>query len=198
MEKDIEKEILEKDKTKKYRILVLMLCSLIGLLAITTIILSIIVANKNEQLYPEKIGINIVNTDYYEPNDQVKGKYGLDFFIVFDAKKHPKYDEWVKKYDIGDNYETEDYIKLNKAFYESIKYLFLDLECLTSDWRYVKFYYSINEDTEETIEGARKKIVEIKNSFFDSFYYKNCVQLSKEEYIKAITVCIYLPTSIEE
>ncbi len=198
MEKDIEKDILEKDKTKKYRILVLMLCSLIGLLAITTIILSIIVANKNEQLYPEKIGINIVNTDYYEPNDQVKGKYGLDFFIVFDAKKHPKYDEWVKKYDIGDNYETEDYIKLNKAFYESIKYLFLDLECLTSDWRYVKFYYSINEDTEETIEGARKKIVEIKNSFFDSFYYKNCVQLSKEEYIKAITVCIYLPTSIEE
>lgn len=198
MEKDIEKEILEKNRIKKYRRIIVILSSLIGLLAITTIILSVIVVNKNEQLYPEKIGINIVNTDYYEPNDQVKGKYGLDFFIVFDAKKHPKYDEWVKKYDIGDNWETEDYIKLNKAFYESIKYLFLDLECLTSDWRYVKFYYSINEDTEETIEGARKKIVEIKNSFFDSFYYKNCVQLSKEEYIKAITVCIYLPTSIEE
>ena len=123
MEKDIEKEILEKDKTKKYRILVLMLCSLIGLLAITTIILSIIVANKDEEVFPEKISIDVVNTDYCNPNDQVIGSYGLAILVFYDAKKHPKYDEWAKLYEIDDYFKYEDEINLNKAFYETIKNL---------------------------------------------------------------------------
>lgn len=198
MEKDIEKEILEKNKTKKYRRIIVILSSLIGLLAIITLILSIIFVNKDEEVFPEKISIDMVNTDYCNPNDQVIGSYGLAILVFFDAKKHPKYDEWAKLYEIGDYFKYEDKMNLNKAFYETIKNLFSNLEYITSDTRYVKFNYSISEDTEETIEEARKKLVDIKNRFFNSLYYENCIQLAKEEYINGICIAIYLPTSIEE
>ena len=143
MEKEIEIELLEKSKTKKYKRIIFILSSLIGLLVIITIILSVVVANKDDQVFPEKIGIDVVNTDYCNPNDQVIGSYGLAILVFFDAKKHPKYDEWAKLYDIGDYFKYEDYMNLNKSFYETVKDLFPDLEFLTSDWRYVKFYYSI-------------------------------------------------------
>ena len=75
-------------------------------------------------------------------------------------------------------------------FYETIKSEFqkLDFSIYHLD---LSFYYSINDVTDASMEECKDIMTKIKDSFFDSLYYKNCIKLSCEDYITMITINMF-------
>ena len=135
----------------------------------------------------------------------VKGKYGIDFAIELDAKKHPKYNEWLESNNINEesfkhwnDSESEYNEVINKEFYETIKNYFPNLKHEISKRKYIVFDYEIYKDTDEKIIDAKNKMNVIMDSFFKSNTYNYCVELTKEDYISTITIVLYSPKSVEE
>ena len=211
MEREIEKESIEKvdkNKVKKYRIVIIILSSIIGILIILIASLTTMLSKENIYCeYHDKISIRLhnENKDFSSADEMVKGKYGINFAIELDAKKHPKYNEWLKSNDINEesfkslnNSESEYNETINKEFYETIKNFFSNLKYEISKRKYIVFDYEIYEDTDEKIIDAKNKMNDIMNSFFKSNTYKYCVELAKEDYISMITIVLYSPKSVEE
>lgn len=207
MEKKIEKEILNENTNKKgnikYRVVIIILSSIIGLLTIITITFSVVINNRVTN-YPDNLSVLYYNKNYSDENEKVKDTYGLKIGISLNLDRHPKFKEWEDSLGFEcdrDNYEKMVELgyfkKISESYYETIKEKFANLKCIISNESYyLSFYYYVNEKCDKTIKEAKIEMNQIKNNFFKSKYFNNFVKISNEDCINMISINIFLPSNI--
>ena len=193
-------------KSKKYRIIIILLCSVIGLLLIFISTLTAQLYKTEPLELSEKISIGYDGKmESSDDNEKTNLFYGIRVVIFWDYEQCPKYIEWLEMYGLKNCSSKEEklqnnyYKTLNDAFYETIKDDYGKLEYRNNEYSSsIWLLYSFTEPKDETIKESKKKMNKIKNSFFKSKYYKNLVSLSQEKYIYSIMINIYNPARYED
>ncbi len=196
----------ETNKSKKYKIIIIFLGIVAGLLMIVNLIfIPTFFKTKTIEL-SDRISISYEGKmESIDDNEQTNLFYGIRIVIFLNYEQCPKYSEWLEMYGLRNDFsekekiENEYYKKINDAFYDTVKDDFRELDYRNNEYSSnIWLLYSFVEPQNETIKESKKKMNKIKNSFFESNYYKNLVVLSQKKYIKSIMINIYNPSRYED